>query len=139
MKRRAAMKSPEQWDKEGVCYASVAKMIQDDALADGFCSHHTDEERRNHSFACPICNTALDKRRINELTAQLAEKASKKKELRDKFSDMLVAEVKRHGGIPHLSKEEMAFREALAEYLIFQQDAQKHTGTADSTGHGQPL
>ena len=25
------MKTPEQWDKEGVCYAAVAKRIQDDA------------------------------------------------------------------------------------------------------------
>ena len=27
------MKTPEQWDAEGVCYASVARRIQEDALA----------------------------------------------------------------------------------------------------------
>jgi hypothetical protein len=39
------------------------------------------------------------------------------KDLREKFDNLLAAEVKRHGGIPHLSEEEVAFREAMAAFL----------------------
>lgn len=39
------------------------------------------------------------------------------KYLRNRFDDMLVAEVRRCGGIPKLSKDEMLFREAFAEFL----------------------
>lgn len=37
--------------------------------------------------------------------------------LREKFDNMLAAEVKRHGGIPHLCEEEVAFREEMAAFL----------------------
>jgi hypothetical protein len=37
--------------------------------------------------------------------------------LRAALDNMLVAEAKRHGGIPQLSVEELAFRETIAAYL----------------------
>jgi hypothetical protein len=39
-------------------------------------------------------------------------------ELEEMFSLMLIAEVKRHGGIPKLSEEEMKFRDTLSEFLM---------------------
>jgi hypothetical protein len=45
------------------------------------------------------------------------EKFDAKMDLHVKFSNMLAAEVKRHGGIPQLSEEEQAFREAMAAFL----------------------
>jgi hypothetical protein len=38
--------------------------------------------------------------------------------VRQTYDDMLVAEVKRHGGIPHLTTEELTFREALSAFLL---------------------
>lgn len=37
-------------------------------------------------------------------------------DLAQKFEDMLIAEVTREGGIPHLAPEEMAFRAAFADW-----------------------
>lgn len=51
---------------------------------------------------------------IRQFQKKSAHNASLLEEL---FMDMLAAEVHRHGGIPHLGKEELAFREALAEFL----------------------
>jgi hypothetical protein len=45
------------------------------------------------------------------------QKFDAKMNLHVRFDEMLVAEVKRHGGIPHLSQEEQAFREAMAAFL----------------------
>lgn len=36
--------------------------------------------------------------------------------LREKFDDFIVAEVNRYGGIPALLPEDVAFREAFAEF-----------------------
>lgn len=44
------MKSPEQWDKEGVCHASVAKKIQDNVLAALPKPAHASEP-----IICPYC------------------------------------------------------------------------------------
>jgi hypothetical protein len=38
--------------------------------------------------------------------------------LREAFDARLIAEVKRHGGIPSLLPEEQALREAIAELLL---------------------
>lgn len=43
---------------------------------------------------------------------------SRMDELEEMFSLMLIAEVKRHGGIPKLSEEEMKFRDTLSEFLM---------------------
>lgn len=45
------------------------------------------------------------------------EKFDAKVNLHEKFSNMLVAEIKKHGGMPQLSEEEIAFREAMAAFL----------------------
>lgn len=50
------------------------------------------------------------------------------KDLREKFDNMLAAEVHRHGGIPHLSTEELEFREAMAAFLEGGHDEGKTTG-----------
>lgn len=62
-----------------------------------FCDHHPDNTEVSH------------------------QQPSATQTLRDKLDAMLVAEVKRHGGIPHLHPEELEFREAIAEFLSNQQ------------------
>jgi hypothetical protein len=58
----------------------------------------------------------IESKRAND--AQRAAQASERAQLRELLDNMLVAEVNRHGGIPPLSKEEMAFREAIAAFLL---------------------
>lgn len=53
-----------------------------------------------------------------EAADALAEAQVAKHKLRAAFDDMLIAEVHRYGGIPHLQPEEIGFREVLAEFLL---------------------
>ena len=71
---------------------------------------------------CEAEDALIEKDRHLDERAATAERLRRKtdaatKKLRKAFDDMLIAEVHRYGGIPHLQPNEIWFREVLAEFL----------------------
>ena len=55
-----------------------------------------------------------------DVDAVLAERTVEMKRLRAAFDQLLISEVHRFGGIPHLRPEEIYFRDVLAGFLLEQ-------------------